>query len=1067
MTNKQSVNKLFADLKERAKELNCLYEVQEILNNRELSIEQICNGILKAIPPGWQYPDVCEARIKYYESVYQTEGFIETKCMLRSEIKVQDEIIGSICVNYTKERPEANEGPFLKEERKLIDTISEQFGFYILNLQLKAVFVDDVPEKRKKNDWEIILDLLQNTNPKLFVLISRNMVNHLYLRGIKESKSLLEFFSPGMVHEEKLLKEVNLPFQKSTSVDLVSVSYDVFHLAEKYMSKEEILNNIQRWIQEDQTSFLADTVHDTSSSLSEISAAIKKYHHLSPQGVELSKPRETSLLVALIRRLLNDQQEYINIAKNFITLNDFNKMLKRVIFPVASQGKVGGKSSGLFLADKILKNSKKDKDLFESIKTPKTWYLTSDNTLKFMSYNKLEDILEQKYKDIGHVKQEYPYVVHVFKNSSFDQATLNDLSHVLDDFGEVPLVVRSSSLLEDRFGTAFAGKYKSLFIANQGDKEKRLSELVDAIAEIYASIFGPDPIEYRIEHDLLDFHEEMGIMIQEVVGKKVGKYFFPAFAGVAFSYNEFRWSSRIKRDDGLIRIVPGLGTRAVDRLKDDYPILIAPGQPGLKVNASIDEAIRYSPQNMDVINMETGRFETVSFNAILKEYGHEYPGVHQLVSAIKDNYFQQPRPIGTDFTRDEFIVTANGLISNTSFVKRINAMLDILQEKYNYPVDIEFAHDGDNLYLLQCRSQSHRPESNPAPIPSNVPKEKILFSANRYISNGQVSKITHVVYVNPEKYAEVQSYDELVEIGRAIGRLNKLLPKQQFILMGPGRWGSRGDIKLGVNITYSDINNTAMLIEIAKRKKDYTPDLSFGTHFFQDLVEANIRYLPLYPDDDGIIFNDSFFENSENILADLLPDYKHIKEVITVIDVNKLTNGKVLQVYMNAELEKAVGLIIEPSEKTMVEEIKTIPKENLINTDKHWQWRLQMAESIASLLDAERFGVKGFYIFGSTKNATAGPASDIDILIHFIGNEKQLSELNIWLEGWSISLDEVNYLQTGYRTGGLLDIHIITDEDIAKHNSYAIKIGAITDAAKTLTIGTALKSKDKSKKTKK
>ncbi len=1059
MTDEQSVNKLFADLKERAKELNCLYEVQEIINTKDLSVEQICNGILKAIPPGWQYPDVCQARIRYFETYYQTEGFNESEWVLQADIKVQDEKIGGICVSYVKERPDADEGPFLKEERKLINTISEQIGFYVLNLQLKAVFVDDVPDKRAKNDWEIILDLLQNTNPKLFVLISRNMVNNLYLRGIKESKNLLEFFSPVMVHEEQLLKEVNLPFQKSKSVDLVSVSYDVFHLAEKYMSMEEIMNNIQRWIQEDQTSFLADIVQDTSSSLSEISAAIKKYHHLSPQGVELSKPRETSLLVALIRRLLNSQQEFINIAKKFITLNDFNKMLKRVIFPVGSQGKVGGKSSGLFLADKILKKSKKDQELFENIKIPKTWYLTSDNTLKFMSYNKLEDIIEQKYKDIGQVKQEYPYVVHVFKNSSFDQGTLNDLSHVLDDFGEVPLVVRSSSLLEDRFGTAFAGKYKSLFIANQGDKEKRLNELVDAIAEIYASIFGPDPIGYRIEHDLLDFHEEMGIMIQEVVGKKVGKYFFPAFAGVAFSYNEFRWSSRIKREDGLIRIVPGLGTRAVDRLKDDYPILIAPGQPGLKVNVSIDDAIRYSPKNMDVINLETGSFETVKFDSLLKEYGYEYPKVHQLVSAIKDGFFQQPRPIGTDFENGEFVVTANGLISNTNFVKQINAMLNVLQEKYNYPVDVEFAHDGDNLYLLQCRSQSHRPENNPADIPTNIEPEKILFSAERYISNGLVSKITHIVYVDPQKYDEVKSYEELVEIGKAVGRLNNLLPKQQFILMGPGRWGSRGDIKLGVNVTYSDINNTAMLIEIAKKKKNYSPDLSFGTHFFQDLVEANIRYLPLYPDDDGIIFNEYFFEKSESILASLLPDYVHLSAFLKVIDISTVVKGQEVQVYMNADLEKAVAVITEASEKTEIEGMKTVAKEPLKNLDKYWQWRLQMAESIASLLDTDRFGVKAFYVFGSTKNATAGPASDIDILIHFIGSEEQLKELHTWLEGWSISLDEVNYQQTGYRTGGLLDIHIITDEDIKKHNSYAVKIGAVTDAARPLALGTALKNK--------
>ena len=92
-------------------------------------------------------------------------------------------------------------------------------------------------------------------------------------------------------------------------------------------------------------------------------------------------------------------------------------------------------------------------------------------------------------------------------------------------FGETPLVVRSSSLLEDQFGAAFSGKYKSLFLANQGQKAERLAALLDAISEVYASTFGPDPIEYRAERNLLDFHEEMGIMIQEVVGTRVGKYY--------------------------------------------------------------------------------------------------------------------------------------------------------------------------------------------------------------------------------------------------------------------------------------------------------------------------------------------------------------------------------------------------------------------------------------------------------------------------------------------------------------------------------------------------------------
>jgi phosphoenolpyruvate synthase/pyruvate phosphate dikinase len=182
-----------------------------------------------------------------------------------------------------------------------------------------------------------------------------------------------------------------------------------------------------------------------------------------------------------------------------------------------------------------------------------------------MSYNNLEDIVEQKYKEPSQVRQEYPYVMHLFKSSPLPPETIKALSLALDDFGDLPLIVRSSSLLEDRMGASFAGKYKSLFIANKGTKEERLVALMDAIKEVFASMFGPDPIEYRAQRGLVDQHEEMGILIQEVVGTHVGHYYLPAFAGVAFSHNEFPWSSRIRREDGLIRLVPGLGTRAVDR----------------------------------------------------------------------------------------------------------------------------------------------------------------------------------------------------------------------------------------------------------------------------------------------------------------------------------------------------------------------------------------------------------------------------------------------------------------------------------------------------------------------
>jgi pyruvate, water dikinase len=284
--------------------------------------------------------------------------------------------------------------------------------------------------------------------------------------------------------------------------------------------------------------------------------------------------------------------------------------------------------------------------------------------------------------------------------------------------------------------------------------------------------------------------------------------------------------------------------------------------------------------------------------------------------------------------------------------------------------------------------------------------------------------------------------------------LNQQLPKRHFILMGPGRWGSRGDIRLGVNVSYSDINNTAMLIEIAQRQKDYVPELSFGTHFFQDLVEASIRYLPLYPGDWGTVFNEDFFMKSRNWLPDLLPEFAHLAETIRVIDVTNTVPGMVLQILMNGDLDEAMGILTEPSRDATEmpsEQIEISPPESSVNL--HWRWRLQSAERIAELMDPARFGVKALYLFGSTQNATAGPQSDIDLLVHFDGTPAQEKDLLTWLDGWSLCLSHINYIKTGYRTDGLLSVHIITDEDIKNRTSYAVKIGATTDPALIIPLG--------------
>jgi predicted nucleotidyltransferase len=403
-----------------------------------------------------------------------------------------------------------------------------------------------------------------------------------------------------------------------------------------------------------------------------------------------------------------------------------------------------------------------------------------------------------------------------------------------------------------------------------------------------------------------------------------------------------------------------------------------------------------------------------------------------------------------DDDKKELIVTFDKLFIKTDFLKKVDLILKTLQAKIQSPIDIEFACDGTDFYLLQCRPQSFTGDITSDNIPKDIPEEKILFTAKKFISNGRVPEITHIVYVDPVHYSGISDRNRLLQVGRAVGKLNKLLPKRKFILIGPGRWGSRGDIKLGVSVTYSDINNTAMLIEVARKKGNYTPDLSFGTHFFQDLVEANIRYLPLYPDNEGILFNESFFQNSENIIRDLIPEYSHLEDVVKVIDVVNSTDGSILKVMMNADLNIAVGVL---TDETGVSESEKIHK-GLVesHSGEHWKWRMKIAEKIASELDAEKFGIKAMYVFGSTKNTVAGPGSDINLLVHVDEKEVKLNDLNLWFEGWSLCLSEINFLRTGYKSPGLLDIHYVNDEDIKHKSGFASKIDAVTDAAAPLKL---------------
>lgn len=1048
-------------------DLNAANALEKIFLDANRSLSEIIAKMTQIAQYGFNYPAGVKFRITLKTSLYRffdpdyitnlihvnnigSETFIvesieykKTAWYLTSELIHKNKNYGFIEVYYDKHYPNLHDEPFLKEEKKFFDFLAHRFSnflhFKILNEKVGKLS-DEIKEFQKP-EWHIILDIFRKTDQNLFTILSRKMLNFLFTKGIEESKELFRKLGSNIDFYSDNQRETNRPSKKEVLVQAFNLGMEIYSVAAKYFSENDIMAKIQRWVHEEKSNYLVKALANLNTPISELSEAIRKYYFMNPMYDSRTSSTTFGIRVSLIRRILSDQLQYIEIAKNFMDTEDFVTLTRKMIFPPESHGKLGGKSAGIFLGIKILEKSSQVNEILKGVKTPKTWYLASDGLINFMYYNNMEDLIEQKYKDIEEVRQEYPYIIQAFKNSNFSQEMVNGLSRALDDFGNNPIVVRSSSLLEDRVGAAFAGKYKSLFLANQGTKQERLEALQDAIAEVYASTYGPDPIGYRAEKGLVDFNEEMGVLIQEVVGTRVGKYFFPAFAGVAFSNNEFRWSPRIKREDGLIRMVPGLGTRAVDRIGDDFPMLIAPGQPDLRVNLTNDEILNYSPKKIDVINLETNTFDTISIDSLVKDVGAKFPMLNEIFSIVEGHHIRKPVGLGIDPSKHDVIVSFDNLIQQKKYIEQIYEMLKELKANFNVPVDLEFACDGKNLYLLQCRPQSSGSENVSAIMPTNVPKDKVIFTANKYISNGKVPDITYMVYVDPIKYYACGNLEQLINVGRAVSKLNSVLPKKTFILMGPGRWGSRDDIRLGVKVTYSDINNTAMLIEIAKHKENYVPELSFGTHFFQDLVEAGIRYLPLYPDDEGVVFNREFFFDNENILTRFVPEYDEIGDMLKVINVREATGGFILRVLMNADQEIAMAILENQNtfQEYSADEL-VVDNDQKVNEPLHW--RKRMAEAMAGHLDAKRFGVKALYLYGTVFNETADSNSDVDILVHFDGTEDQRRDLEIWLEGWNAVLSQLNYNRSGFLIEKFLDVSYITDHDLKEQKYYADLIGS-------------------------
>lgn len=571
----------------------------------------------------------------------------------------------------------------------------------------------------------------------------------------------------------------------------------------------------------------------------------------------------------LYRIIIARDEKILRLAKKYLSLRDILGIKARMI----GTGFIGGKSVGMLIARAILSKDKglDAKELFEP---HDSFYIGSDVFYAYIAENGWwRARMEQRTKD------GYFAVARTLKekllSGVFPEEIKEQFRQMIEYFGQSPIIVRSSSLLEDGYGNAFAGKYESIFLVNQGTPEERYASFADAVRRIYASTMNEDALAYRLQRGLDQADEQMALLVQRVSGSYRSGYFFPDVAGVGISYNTFVWKKTIDPEAGMLRLVLGLGTRAVNRVEGDYPRIVALDDPLLKAHAGMEDTKRFSQHAVDVLNVEDNVLETVE----LKDLAKNVTDVRLDLIAVKEN--------------DAWIITFDHLASKDKFRNTMKGILKALEAAYKYPVDIEFTvnfkkDDGFRINILQCRPVQTKGLGRRVALPSKIKKDKLLFrSTGNFLGGNIMQEIDRIIYVDPAAYAALPSQSQRYDIARAVGEIGRNAEgtgKPAVMLMGPGRWGTSTP-SLGVPVSFAEISNATVLVEIAFASANAVPELSFGTHFFQDLVETGIFYLALFPDNAGTYINKAFFDSLPNTLRKIAPQYEKYGHVIKILDI--------------------------------------------------------------------------------------------------------------------------------------------------------------------------------------
>ncbi len=610
---------------------------------------------------------------------------------------------------------------------------------------------------------------------------------------------------------------------------------------------------------------------------------------------------EPGYLRHLLRMLITRQEPLLGMAERYFSLDDILAIRRRMI----GTGMIGGKAVGMLLARAIL--CRVDPRWKTLLEPHDSFYVGADVFYTYLVQNGCWWMMQRHKLDWS--DDETETARRRMLAGEFPAYIVEQFERLLDYFGQSPIIVRSSSLLEDNFGNAFAGKYESVFCANQGGHHKRLEDFLCAVRTVYASSMGEAALAYRQKRGLINRDEQMALLIQRVSGDSYGHLFFPQAAGVGFSFNPYVWHDTIDPRAGMLRLVFGVGTRAVDRADDDYTRVVALNEPMRRPEANVDKVRQYAQRRVDVLDMEANQLTSMRFADVVKQA----PQVPMDYFASRDLRMERETRRHGRSVEFPWVITFDRLLSETPFVEDMRALLQCLQEAYSYPVDVEFTlnffRDGAyNINVVQCRPLQVMEPGETPPHPGEIPEgDTLLLSRGAVIGQSLHAAVDWVLYVRPEVYGTLGLH-ERHEVARAIGEVVRApaLRDKVLFLLGPGRWCTTSP-ELGVPVTFAEIANVSIVCEIVAMRENLVPDVSLGTHFFNELVENNMLYLAYFPRQEGNVLRGGLLEDPAlNRRAEFVAGNEPWMEALRVVRAPDIRAGKQLHFFANALEQQAL-----------------------------------------------------------------------------------------------------------------------------------------------------------------